>query len=158
MEELASTLRRLIEAERRYSEELRRLAESIGYTTVLAAVIDAVASDSEKHARLYEALARIAVGEHQPKLWEEDLRVIGEVIDRHIETERRMIEEARKLLESIAEARMRLILSAIHEDEVRHHKVLVDIRDKIARARVLTEDEFWDAVWRDSPWHGTPGG
>ena len=107
---------------------------------------------------LYEALARIAVGEHQPKLLEEDLRVIGEVIDRHIETERRMIEETRKLLESIAEARMKLILSAIHEDEVHHHKVLVDIKDKIARARVLTEDEFWDAVWRDSPWHGTPGG
>jgi len=158
MEELASTLRRLVEAERRYSEELRKLAESIRYTTALAAVIEAVASDSEKHARLYEALTKIAVGEHQPKLWEEDLKAIGEVIDRHIETERRMIEETRKLLESVAESRMRLILSAIYEDEVRHHRVLVDIKDKIARARVLTEDEFWDAVWRDSPWHGTPGG
>lgn len=151
-------MRRLIEAERSYSEELRKLAESIKYTTVLAAVIEAVASDSEKHARLYEVLAKIAAGEHQARLWEEDLKAIGEVIDKHIETERRMIEETRKLLESVAEARMRLILSAIYEDEVRHHKVLLDIKDKIAKARVLTEDEFWDAVWRDSPWHGTPGG
>jgi len=21
-----------------------------------------------------------------------------------------------------------------------------------------TEEEIWDAVWRDSPWHGAPGG
>lgn len=158
MEAVAKTLQKLAEAERKYSEELRVLADSVKYATVIAAVIDAVASDSEKHARLYESMLKIVSGWHQPSLFEEDLKLVAQVIDRHIETEKRMIEETRKLLEEVSDSRMRLLLAAIYEDEVKHHRVLTDIKDKIARAKVLSEEEFWEAVWRDSPWHGTPGG
>lgn len=158
VEAVAQTLRRLAEAERKYASELRELAGSVKYATVIAAVIDAVASDSEKHANLYEAMLKIVVGWHQPGLFEEDLNLVAKVIDRHIETERRMIEETRKLLEETADPRMRLLLAAIYEDEVKHHKLLTDIKDKIAKVRTLSEGEFWEAVWRDSPWHGTPGG
>jgi rubrerythrin len=158
VEAVAQALRRLAEAERKYAEELRGLAESVKYATVIGAVIEAIASDSEKHAGLYEAMLKIVVGWHQPGLVREDLKLVAQVIDRHIETERRMIEETRKLLEEVADPRMRLLLAAIYEDEVKHHRVLTDIKDKIAKAETLSEEEFWEAVWRDSPWHGTPGG
>ncbi len=158
MGELAPTLRRLAEAERRYAEELHKLAESIRYMVPLAALLEAVALDSEKHARIYEALFKIATGASQPGLVEEDLRLLEGVIERHIETEARMIEEARGLLDSVGEARLKLLLASILEDELRHHRLLTDVRDKVAKRRVLTDAEFWDAVWRDSPWHGAPGG
>jgi len=158
VEAVAQTLRRLAEAERRYAEELRRLAQSVKYATVIGAVIDAVASDSEKHALLYEAMLKIVVGWHQPSLVKEDLKLVAQVIDQHIETERRMIEETRKLLQEVADPRIRLLLAAVYEDEVEHHRLLTDIKDKIAKADILSEEEFWEAVWRDSPWHGTPGG
>lgn len=151
-------MRRLVESERRYAEELRSLASSVKYSVPLSAVIEAIASDSEKHAQLYEAMLKIVTGAYQPKLYEEDLKLIASVIDDHIQTERRMIEETGKLLSEVRDARLALLLSAIHNDEVVHHKVLTDVKDKIAKAKILFEEEFWEAVWRDSPWHGTPGG
>lgn len=158
MEPIAEKLKKLGEMEKSYAEELRELASSISYLSPLAAVIGAVARDSEKHAELYEALRTIAVGGSQPKLLESDLQRIASAVQRHIETELRMIEEAKKLLNSVQEPRMQLLLAAIYEDEIRHHKLLVDIKDKLARARVLTDEQFWEAVWRDSPFHGAPGG
>lgn len=158
METLAEKLKRLAEAERKYAAELRKLSESVSYLTPLAAVIETVARDSEKHAQLYEALHSIAAGVPQPKLLESDLKAIEEAVSRHIETERRMIEESRKLFESVSEPRMQLLIAAIYEDELKHHELLKDIRDKLAKARVLTEEQFWEAVWRDSPFHGAPGG
>ncbi|MEM0093712.1 MAG: hypothetical protein QXT33_07350 [Thermofilum sp.] len=158
MEALAERLKKLAEAERNYAAELRKLSETLSYLTPLAAIIEAVARDSEKHAELYEALHSIAAGAPQPKLLESDLKALEEAVNRHIETERRMIEESRKLLGSIEEPRMQLLIAAIYEDELRHHKLLTDIKDKLAKARVLTEEQFWEAVWRDSPFHGAPGG
>ncbi|MEM0024554.1 MAG: hypothetical protein QXJ38_04210 [Thermofilaceae archaeon] len=158
MEELVRTLRRLAEAEKSYANELRELAKSVERIAPLSAIIEAVASDSDKHASIYEALLKIATGASQPRLAGEELELIANVIDRHIQTELKMIEESKKLLNEARDARMQLLLAAIYEDEVKHHKVLTDIKDKIARFRVLTDEEFWEQVWKDSPWHGTPGG
>lgn len=47
---------------------------------------------------------------------------------------------------------------AIYDDEQKHHKLLLDIKDKIAKRETLTEDVLWDLIWKDSPWHGAPGG
>lgn len=158
MEALAEKLKKLAEAEERYAAELRELSKSISYLTPLAAIIEAVARDSEKHAKLYEALHLIAVGTQQPRLLESDLKLIEDAVDRHIETELRMIEESKKLLSSVGEPRMQLLIAAIYDDELKHHKLLMDIKGKLAKIRVLTEEQFWEAVWRDSPFHGAPGG
>jgi len=157
MDELIRTLRSLVETERKYASELRELAKSITYVVPLSAIVEALAIDSEKHAELYEALIKIATGSPQPQLLEADLKLIGSIIDRHIETEVRMIEETRKLLSSVGDSRIKLLLAAIHEDELRHHKVLADVKDKLSKIHALVEERFWDAVWRDSPWYGTPG-
>lgn len=158
MGEVSIILSRLAEAENRYAEELRKLASSIRYTAALSAIFTALSKDSEKHAELYESLLKIVGETAQPRIFEEDLKLVSEAIDRHIETEKKMIEESRKLLDKVEDSRFRLLLAAIYEDEVKHHKLLVDVKDKIAKIQALTEEEFWDAVWRDSPWHGTPGG
>lgn len=158
VEEIVKTLSRSVEAERKYASELRELARSITYVVPLSAVIEALATDSEKHAQLYEALIKIATGSPQPRLIEEDLKLIQNVIDRHIETEMKMIEETKKLLSSIEDSKMKLLIAAIYYDEIKHHKVLTDVKDKLSKIRALTEEQFWEAVWRDSPWHGAPGG
>jgi hypothetical protein len=53
---------------------------------------------------------------------------------------------------------VKLLISAIADDESRHHKLLLDIKEKIAKPETLTEDILWEMIWKDSPWHGTPGG
>jgi hypothetical protein len=52
----------------------------------------------------------------------------------------------------------KLIMEAILNDELIHHKLLLNIYEIIAKAEALTEEKMWDILWRDSPFHGTPGG
>jgi len=51
-----------------------------------------------------------------------------------------------------------MILVVIYYDELKHHGVLVDLLKNVAEREVYTEEELWDAVWKDSPWHGAPRG
>ena len=97
------------------------------------------------------------MSETQPFISEEELE-IKKGIRKHIEREAEMIEFTRKLVKETTDPRQKMILAAIYEDEVKHHKVLIDIEKNMAEAETFTEEQLWDAVWRDSPWHGSPGG
>lgn len=147
---------RLAELEKRYASELIELANSIKHP-VLSALFYSVAKDSEKHALMYESLVRLMKHE-EPFISEEDFKAISTVIHKHIETEMKMLEESAKLLSEIGDPRAKLILAAIMDDEARHHKLLLSIKKNIAEESTLTEEIFWNMVWRDSPWHGAPGG
>jgi len=99
------------------------------------------------------------LSETQPFISEEELEIIKKGIRKHIEIEAEMIEFTRKLVKETTDPWQKMILAAIYEDEVKHHKVLVDdIEKNVAEAETFTEEQLWDAVWRDSPWHGSPGG
>jgi len=50
------------------------------------------------------------------------------------------------------------VLEAIYSDELEHHKLLVSIKRNIAEKEKFGEEELWDMVWKESPWHGAPGG
>ena len=142
--------------EKNYAEKLRELSKKLKHP-VLRGLFHAVAYDSEKHAMLYEVLSEL-LASTQPMISEEDLEFIVESVEEHIRLESEMIEFTRKLLEETADPRLKLVLSAILDDEINHHRILVDIRDKIARRETFTEEDFWNMVWKDSPYHGAPGG
>jgi len=142
--------------EERYSEELKKLAESLRHP-VLKALFAGIAKDSEKHSLMYRAIADL-LSRQQPAISEEDLKGISEAVERHIETEAKMLEEAKKLLAGSDDPRVKLIVAAIADDESKHHAVLVSIKKRIAEAETLKEYMVWDLIWRDSPWHGAPGG
>ncbi|MCX8169650.1 MAG: hypothetical protein N3D72_01020, partial [Candidatus Methanomethyliaceae archaeon] len=125
--------------------------------SVLSAIFLAISKDSEKHGELYKSMAKL-LKEAQPFISEEDFKIIKNTIDDHIKLERAMLEKARALLSELNDSRMKLILAAIVEDEGKHHKLLLDIREKIAKIETLTENMLWDMIWKDSPWHGSPGG
>jgi rubrerythrin len=142
--------------EEAYSEELKKLAESLRHP-VMRALFAGVAKDSEKHSLMYRSIADL-LSRRQPAISEEDLKMISDVIERHIETEAKMLEEARKLLAGSDDPRVKLIAAAIADDEGKHHAVLVSIKKRIAEAETLREYMVWDLVWKDSPWHGAPEG
>ena len=153
---LLETVRQMVEKEKEYAEELRRLSEKFRHP-VLQALIMGIVMDSLKHSIFYEAAEKL-LREAQPMLTEEELDVILAGIKKHIETEAQMIKYTRRAAEETSDPRLKLILYAIHEDEVKHHKLLLDIQEKLAKRETFTEQDLWDAVWRDSPWHGSPGG
>jgi len=116
-----------------------------------------ISSDSEKHSKIYEAIALILTSQY-PLISQENLDEINEVIKRHIETEEEMIKVTKELISQVKDPKIKLLLSAIHADEIAHHRVLVSVKENIAKALTLTEDELWNLIWKDSLWHGAPGG
>ncbi|MCX8184150.1 MAG: hypothetical protein RMI56_04630 [Sulfolobales archaeon] len=155
-EELVKHFLKLADLEVKYSEELKALSERLRHP-VLKALFAAIAGDSVKHSQIYRAIVDLLTAVH-PLLIDQDVKDIADTILKHIRTESMMIEETKKLLDQIADPRARILISAIHSDEVTHHGILVSIEGNIARREVFTEEEFWNQVWRDSPWHGAPGG
>ena len=154
--ELAAKFREMAERERSYAEELKRLASRVKHP-VLQALFEAIAMDSEKHAVIYAAAARL-VEQPQPMISEEELEAIRESVRKHIETEAEMIRFTEQLVETLKDLRTRLLLAAINEDERRHHRLLKAIEKDIAEAETLKEELVWEMVWRDAIWHGAPGG
>ncbi|WP_448577254.1 ferritin-like domain-containing protein [Thermosphaera sp.] len=154
--EQSALFREMSRKEKEYSDKLLSTIEKFKHP-VLAAVFSAVGLDSLKHSRLYESLAKLVESE-SPFLTEEEYREIEKSIDEHIKLEAEMVRLTKELLDKAKDSRMKLILEAIHKDEIIHHQLLVSIKDKIARKETFTEETMWDAIWKESPWHGTPGG
>ncbi len=142
--------------EEEYANKLIELTNKFKHP-LLSSLIKAIANDSYKHAMFYNAMAELLSG-RQPVVTEEEFKTIAEGIEEHIITEKDMIEFTGKLLNETKDPRLKLILAAIHEDEIKHHKLLISIKDNIAEYGKFGEEELWDAVWKDSPWHGSPGG
>jgi rubrerythrin len=145
-----------IQLEKKYAEELKNLAETIKHP-VLRTLFLGIAQDSLKHSMMYEAILQLT-SQIQPFIALEELKNIATIISKHIETELKMLEEARKLLSTSQDPRIKLLVAAIADDEAKHHALLLAIKENIAEEEALTEQVYWDLVWKDSPWHGTPGG
>ncbi|MEM1526803.1 MAG: hypothetical protein QW775_05490 [Ignisphaera sp.] len=50
------------------------------------------------------------------------------------------------------------MLITISNDQVKHHRVLTSIRDNIGVEYVVNEEDMWNAILSDNPWHGISGG
>jgi len=53
---------------------------------------------------------------------------------------------------------MSSLLNAILEDEKRHHELLKRVLEILVKGETITEEEWWDVLWRNVPFHGSPGG
>ena len=146
----------MAEKEKIYANELRALADEINHP-VLKALISGIASDSEKHSKYYEAIATLLGSKHL-LMAQEKLDLIRNSVRRHIEVEAEMLRLTKEWAEKVDDPRLKLILMTIHDDEVRHHSLLVGIERHIARAETLTEQDLWVMIWNDSVWHGASGG
>jgi hypothetical protein len=55
-------------------------------------------------------------------------------------------------------SKVKFLLRAIFEDEKRHHALLKVILEIIVKGETITEDDWWETLWKDTPFHGSPGG
>jgi len=154
--DLLGQAKAMADKEKKYAKELQDLADQVSHP-VLKALIAGIASDSEKHSMFYEAITVLLSSRH-PLMSQENLDLIRDAVRRHIEVEAEMVKLTKKWAEETDDPRLKLILMAIHDDEVKHHSLLVSIERHIARAVTLTEQDLWDMIWKDSLWHGAPGG
>jgi len=116
-----------------------------------------VALDSKKHSMMLSAL----VGKYTkptPLLAENLTEKLRKKIDEHIRLEQEAVDTYRELLKRIEDNSERIVIDAIIHDEIEHHELLKRIHKMIVEKETLAEKDLWDMIWKDSPFHGSPGG
>ena len=120
-------------------------------------VLKGISLDSVKHAEMYASAVELLTGVSQA-LSQETLDKQKAVVEKHIQMEAELIQKINQALPSVENDKVRLLLNAILEDEKRHHQLLKMVLEILVRGETITEDDWWDILWKNVPFHGAPGG
>jgi len=116
-----------------------------------------ISLDSVKHAEMYTSAVDLLTG--FPKaLTQEHLDEQRELVKKHIQLEARLMKRIGDELPKVENDKVKLLLTAILEDEKRHHALLKQVLEILVRGETITEEEWFDVMWKSVPFHGAPGG
>ena len=155
-EKLLEFIRKQAEVEEEIVESLNKSLDRIDNPAVRN-VLKGISYDSLKHADMYRSIDKLLT-EPLPPLSHESLLEQRDLVEKHIDYEEKLIEEIERVLPEIDDEKVKLVLKAILEDEKRHHELLEKVLEVIIRAESIDPQELWNLIWRDVPFHGTPGG
>jgi len=97
--------------------------------------------DTTKHAHMYATLIDMASGATISKVEHYEMR---KALERHVENEKKMLVQTRRIARTLMDPRMKPLLKAILTDERRHHKALSMLLKTIAVEEKISQDEWWD--------------
>jgi rubrerythrin len=116
-----------------------------------------ISLDSLKHAQMYTSAITLLT--KVPKaLTQKQLDNQKTLVEKHIQIEAVLIERISEQIPNIKDEKVKLLLNAILEDEKRHHALLQRVLEILVRGETITEEEWFEVMWRSVPFHGAPGG
>ena len=74
----------------------------------------------------------------------------GEVIEKQVEIERRMLEEFEKIVDETEDNRIRFLLQGMIGDEKRHHAVMKRVHELVCKGETVKDEKWWDFLFRYS--------
>jgi len=155
-DELVGFLKKQVNIENEIVNSVNGALGEIGNPAVKG-VLEGISLDSLKHAKMYGAA--ISLLTHiLPALTQESLDKQRELVGKHVRMEAELIEKISKVLPSIENNNVKLLLSAILLDEKRHHQLLKEVLDILVQGETITEEDWWEVLWKNVPFHGAPGG
>ena len=154
--ELIKFLKEQIKIENQIVNSLNSSLGDIGNPAVKG-VLKGISLDSVKHAEMYASAVGLLT-RVQPALAQEHLDKQKELVEKHISLEAKLIEKINKKLPSVEDKKVKLLLNAILMDEKRHHQLLKEVLEILVRGETITEEDWWDVLWKNVPFHGAPGG
>lgn len=116
-----------------------------------------ISLDSKKHKMLLSAL----IAKHTsstPFLEESATKQLKENLEEHIKLEQKAIDTYKELLGKIEDEGEKMIINAIYKDELTHHSLLKKLHKMVVESETFTEEDMFEAYWKDSLFHGSPGG
>jgi rubrerythrin len=155
-DELVQFLKDQIKVENKIVKSLNKSLPEIGNPTVRG-VLKGVSLDSVKHAEMYSS-AVLLLTTVSKALTQENLDKQTDLVEKHIQIEAELIQKIGKTLPSIKDKKVKLLLEAILSDEIRHHALLKNVLEILVKGETITEADWWDMLWKDVPFHGSPGG
>jgi len=121
------------------------------------AVLKGISLDSLKHAEMYASAVTLMTSVSKA-LKQEDLDKQRRLVEKHIELEAELIQKIGAILPSVENKKVKLLLETILTDEKRHHELLKQVLEILVQGETITEDDWWDVLWKNVPFHGSPGG
>ncbi len=155
-DELISFLKTQISIEKQIVESLNKALDEI-YNPAVRGVLKGISLDSVKHAEIYASAAKLLM-ETSPALAQQQLDKQKGLVEKHIQTEERLIKRIEQIIPNIQNKKVQLLLNAVLADERRHHQLLKEVLEILVRGETITEEEWWDILWKNVPFHGAPGG
>ena len=155
-DELTEFLKKQIEVENEIVKSLNKSLGDIQNPTVKG-VLKGISLDSVKHSEMYASAVMLLTSVSQA-LTQEHLDKQRDLVEKHIRMEAELIKKIEKTLPTVENRKVKLLLNAILEDEKRHHGLLKNILEIIVHGEAITEDDWWDVLWKNVPFHGSPGG
>jgi bacterioferritin (cytochrome b1) len=155
-DELVEFLREQIKIENKIVDSLNKSLISIG-NPAIKGVLKGVSLDSVKHAQMYTSAVTLLTTVSQA-LSQEDLDEQKDLVEKHIQMEAELIKKISGVLPTISNEKVKLLLNSILSDEKRHHGLLKRILEILVKGETITEEDWWDILWKDVPFHGAPGG
>ena len=155
-DELVNFLKEQIRIENEVVDSLNSSLGEVGNPAVRG-VLKGISLDSVKHAQMY-ASAISLLTRVQQALTQEHLDKQRKLVEKHIHLEAELIKKISKKLPSIEDRKVKLLLNAILMDEKRHHELLKNVLEILVRGETITEEDWWDILWKNVPFHGAPGG
>jgi rubrerythrin len=149
-------MRRQIGIENEIVDSLNSALVNINNPSVKG-VLKGISLDSVKHAELYASAIKLLTSTSQA-LRQEHLDEQRRLVEKHIKMEAELIEKLSRIVPSVEDDKVKLLLEAILGDERRHHELLKTVLEIIVRGETITEQDWWDILWKGVPFHGAPGG
>ncbi len=155
-DELTGFLEKQIKIENKIVESLNSCLSEMGNPTVKG-VLKGISLDSVKHAEMYASAIKLLTSVSQA-LSQEHLDKQRDLVKEHIRIEAELIKRISEVIPKIKNEKVRLLLNAILLDEKRHHKLLKEVLEILVRGETITDEDWWNVLWRNVPFHGAPGG
>lgn len=130
---------------------VKLLQESMKKTdnTVIQLQLHQLALDSMKHEKMLGAILQLLEfpSKELSKFEGEEFR---KAIEKHVEVERKMLEDFEKIVDKTDDNRMRFILQNIIGDEKRHHAIMKRVHELVYEGDKVQDEKWWDFLYRYS--------
>lgn len=124
---------------------------------VVKGVLKGISLDSVKHADMYRAAIELLTTVPSA-LTQEEYDELVKFVKKHIAEEEKAIISMDEVMAHVDNDKVQLLLKAIFSDEERHHELLKTVLDILVKGETITEEDWWDVLWKNVPFHGAPGG
>lgn len=155
-ESLVEFIKSQIAVEKEIVRSLEKALEEVR-NPAIRGVLRGISLDSVKHAEMYSSALSLLTSVPQA-LSQEQLEKHKSLIEKHIRIEAELINKIDNFIPKVSDEKVKLLLTAILADERRHHELLRRVLEIIIRGETITEEEWWEFIWKNAPFHGAPGG
>jgi rubrerythrin len=154
--ELVEFLKTQIKIEKAIVDSVNKNLSELG-NPVIKSVLKGISLDSEKHAEMYDGAVSLLTNISQA-LSQEQFEKQKKLVEKHIRIEAELIEKISNVISNIENENVKFLLNTILADEKRHHEILQKVLETLVLGETITEEDWWDILWKNVPFHGTPGG